>query len=139
MKREFSPVLLALILVAGCVTFRLLNNAFPDFVPNVSPLMAVAYVGAMYLPRRWGWLVGPATLLLTDLAFLKINALTDGTGSMFSWWTAISFVLYAAAGGFGIWLARCARLLWDLGRRQAGRPGNLLRPYGREPHIEELA
>jgi len=106
MKREFSPVLLALILVAGCVTFRLLNNAFPDFVPNVSPLMAVAYVGAMYLPRRWGWLVGPATLLLTDLAFLKINALTDGTGSMFSWWTAISFVLYAAAGGFGIWLAQ---------------------------------
>ena len=106
MKREFPPVFLALFLIAGCVTFRLLNNAFPDFVPNVSPLMAVAYVGAMYLPRRWGWLVGPATLLLTDLAFLKINALTDGSGSMFSWWTAVSFALYAAAGGFGIWLAR---------------------------------
>jgi hypothetical protein len=106
MKREFPPFYTALILIVGCVVLRLLNNAYPDFVPNVSPLMAMAYVGAMYLPRAWGWLVGPLTLLLTDLAFVKVNALTDGTGSMFSWWTALSFVLFAAAGGFGIWIAR---------------------------------
>jgi uncharacterized protein DUF6580 len=106
MKREFSPGYLALILILGCVTLRLLNNKFPDIIPNVSPLMAIAYVGAMYFPRRWGWLVGPAALILTDLAFLQINYRTDGSGSMFSWWTVISLVIYAAAGGLGILISR---------------------------------
>jgi hypothetical protein len=90
MKRELSPFYLALILVLGCVTFRLLSSHFPEFIPNISPLMAIAFVGAMYLPRRWGWLVGPATLVLTDVAFLQVNYRTDGSGSMFSWWTVIS-------------------------------------------------
>jgi hypothetical protein len=106
MKHEFSPFYTASILILGCVTLRLLNNAFPDVIPNVSPLMAIAYVGAMYLPRRWGWLVGPMALVLTDLAFLKVNYRTDGSGSMFSWWTVISLVIYAAVGGFGILIAR---------------------------------
>jgi hypothetical protein len=106
MKREFSPGYLALILILGCVTFRLLSSHFPQFIPNISPLMAIAYVGAMYLPRRWGWLVGPSTLVLTELAFLRLNYLTDGSGSMFSWMTLLSFGLYAAAGGFGIWMTR---------------------------------
>jgi hypothetical protein len=106
MKREFSPVYLALILIVGCVTFRLLSSAYPGFIPNISPLMAVAYVGAMYLPRRWGWLVGPATLVLTELAFLRLNYLTDGSGSMFSWFSLLSLALYAAAGGLGLWIAR---------------------------------
>jgi hypothetical protein len=106
MKREFSSVYLALILVSGCVTFRLLSSHFPEFIPNISPLMAIAYVGAMYLPRRWGWLVGPSTLVLTDLAFLRVNYLTDGSGSMFSWMTVLSLGIYAAAGGLGLWMAR---------------------------------
>jgi hypothetical protein len=75
----------------------------PGFIPNVSPLMAVAFVGAMYLPRTWGWLVGPSTLLLTELAFLEVNYRTDG--SMLSWWTVISLFVYAAAGGLGIWIS----------------------------------
>ncbi len=106
MKREFSSVYLALILVLGCVIFRLLSSEFPEFIPNISPLMAIAYVGAMYLPRRWGWLVGPSTLVLTDVAFLQLNYKTDGSGSMFSWWTVISLGIYAAAGGLGILIAR---------------------------------
>jgi hypothetical protein len=106
MKREISPFYLALILVLGCVTFRLLSSNFPEFIPNISPLMAIAYVGAMYLPRRWGWLVGPSTLVLTDVAFLQVNYRTDGSGSMFSWWTVISLGIYAAAGGLGILIAR---------------------------------
>ena len=106
MKREFSPVYLALILVLGCVTFRLLSSAIPEFIPNISPLMAIAYVGAMYLPRRWGWLVGPSTLILTDIAFLQVNYRTDGSGSMFSWFSLVSLVLYAAAGGLGILIAQ---------------------------------
>lgn len=106
MKREFSPIHLALILILGCVIFRLLSSHFPEFIPNISPLMAIAYVGAMYLPRRWGWLVGPVTLLITDLAFLRINYLTDGSGSMFSWWTVISLAIYAAVGGLGILISQ---------------------------------
>jgi len=104
MKREFSPIYLALILVLGCVTFRLLSSEFPEFIPNISPLMAIAFVGAMYLPCRWGWLVGPATLILTDLAFLQINFRSEG--AMFSWWSVISLGIYAAAGGLGILISR---------------------------------
>lgn len=106
MKRELSPAYLALILILGCLILRFLNNRFPDVIPNISPLMAIAYVGAMYLPRAWGWLIGPVALVLTDLAFLRVNYLTDGSGSMFSWWTVLSVFIYAAAGGLGILIAR---------------------------------
>lgn len=101
MKREFPPIHLALILILGCIIFRLLSSHFPEFIPNISPLMAIAFVGAMYLPRKWGWLVGPVALVISDLAFLQLNYLTDGTGSMFSWWTVLSFAFYAAVGGLG--------------------------------------
>ena len=104
MKREFSPVYLALILVLGCVTFRLLSSHFPEFIPNISPLMAIAFVGAMYLPRRWGWLVGPSTLVLTEVAFMQLNYRAEG--AMFSWWSVVALGLYAAAGGLGILIAR---------------------------------
>jgi hypothetical protein len=115
MKREFSPVYLALILVMGCVVLRLLNNKFPEIIPNVSPLMAIAYVGGMYLPRKWGWLIGPLALVLTDLAFLQVNYQTDGSGSMFSWWTVLSLGIYAAAGGLGIVIARSKSLTKIIG------------------------
>lgn len=105
MKRESSPVFLALVLFLSCVTFRLLSSVVPGFIPNVSPLMAIAFVGAMYLPRTWGWMVGPSTLVLTDLAFLGLNYRTDGSGTMFSWWTLISLLIYVAAGGLGIWIS----------------------------------
>ena len=32
-------------------------------MPNVSPMIAVALVGSMYLPRAWGWLVAPVAML----------------------------------------------------------------------------
>jgi hypothetical protein len=105
MKREFSPVYLALFLVLGCVMFRLLGSYFPELMPNISPLMATAFVGAMYLPRRWGWLIAPAALLLTEVAYLEVNYRTDGTGSIFSWWRVISIGVYAAASGLGILIA----------------------------------
>lgn len=106
MKREFSPFHLALILVLGCIILRMLNSYLPELFPNVSPLMAIAFVGAMYLPARWGWLVGPVALIITDLAFLQINYRTDGSGSMFSTWTLLSVFIYAAAGGLGILISR---------------------------------
>jgi hypothetical protein len=110
MKRELSSVYLALILIVGCVTFRLISSQFPEFIPNVSPLMAIAFVGSMYLPHRWGWLVGPSTLVVTQLAFLDLDYRTGGSGAMLSWWTVTSLLFYGAifalAGGFGILISR---------------------------------
>lgn len=115
MKRDLSPILLAVLLVLGCIIFRLLSSSFPEVIPNISPLMALAYVGAMYLPRRWGWLVGPLAMLITDLAFLRVNYLTDGSGSMLSWWTLASLVLYAAAGGLGLLISQRKSLIKIVG------------------------
>lgn len=110
MKREISPVQTAAVLLFLCVVLRLIGNHFAEAMPNISPLMALAYVGAMYFPRKWGWLVGPVALLLTDAAFLEINQKTDGSGQLFSTWTVIAFVfgavLYSAASCFGLWIAR---------------------------------
>ena len=104
MKREISPSYLALFLILGCVMFRLLSSHFPSFIPNISPLMALSFVGAMYLPARWGWLVGPSTLVVTDLAFVELNHLAGSP--MFSWWSVISLCVYALAGGLGVLIAR---------------------------------
>jgi len=100
MKRELSPIHLALFLILSCVIFRLIGSLFPTCAPNISPMMAIAFVGAMYLPARWGWLVGPATLIFTDPAFIHVNYRTEG--SMFSWGTVVFLVVYALAGGLGI-------------------------------------
>jgi len=109
MKRDFCPWQTALVLLLVAVVLRLIGSHFVEALPDVSPLMALAFVGAMYFPRTWGWLIGPAALLLTDLAFLGINQKTDGSGQFFSIWTVIGFgfaaALYAAASVFGIWIA----------------------------------
>jgi len=104
MKRPFSPLFSAAWLILGSIVFRLLSSLFPEAVPNISPLMAVAFVGAIYLPLRWGWLVGSVSLLVTDLAFLPLNYRTDG--SMFSAWTLVSLAVYALAGVMGLMVAR---------------------------------
>lgn len=110
MKREFSPVPLAAVLIVLCVCFRVISSKFPDFTFNISPLMAVAFVGAMYLPKRWGWLIVPITLIITEIAFLSINYKTDGTGQLVSWWTLVNLgfysALYVAASGFGNFIAQ---------------------------------
>jgi hypothetical protein len=98
------PVYRALLLILACICFRLLSAINPALLPNISPLMAVAFVGAMFLPMRWGWLVGPATLVITDLAFVAVNRRVDGT--IFSSWTFIELAIYALAGGLGLLIAR---------------------------------
>jgi hypothetical protein len=109
MTRDHSALYRALFLILGCICFRLLSSAFPAIIPNISPMIAVAFVGAMYLPRAWGWLVGPATLVVTDLALLSVNYHTEG--SMFSGWTVVSLFFYALVGAFGILIARHKSLL----------------------------
>jgi len=114
-KRELTPLHLAVILILGCTIFRLFSSWFPEVIPNISPLMALALVGAMYLPRPWGWLVGPVAMVITDLAFLGLNRLTDGSGAMFSWWTLISLCIYVLAGGIGLLLSNRKSLVKIIG------------------------
>jgi hypothetical protein len=109
MKREFHPVYVALFLIFGCTLFRLVSSHYPEAMPNISPFMAIAYVGGLCLPRRWGWLIGSIAIFLSDFAFLGINYQT--IGSMFSWWSVISLGIYAGAGLLGILIARRASLL----------------------------
>ncbi len=96
-----------------CVLCRLVSSLFPTIVPNVSPLLAVSLVGAMYLPRQWGWLIGPVAMLVTDLAFLTTNAVTEG--SMFSGWTVVSLALYALIGGLGVLISQRKSLVKIIG------------------------
>jgi hypothetical protein len=114
MKRDFYPWQTALVLLLIAVVLRLVGSHSVEALPDVSPLMALAYVGAMYFPRKWGWLIGPAALLLTDVAFLGINQKTDGSGQLFSAWTVAAFgfaaALYAGASALGIWIARSKSL-----------------------------
>jgi hypothetical protein len=103
MTRDRSSLYRALFLVLGCICYRLLSGLHPEWLPNISPMIAVALVGAIYLPRAWGCAVGPAAFLITDLAFLSTNYRANG--SMFSWWTLAFLAFYALVGGLGALLA----------------------------------
>ena len=98
------PLYRAALLILACACFRLLSSIDPTLLPNVSPLMAVAFVGAMFLPMRWGWLVGPATLVITDLAFMAVDRQIEGR--VFSAFTLMEIAVYALAGGLGLLIAR---------------------------------
>ena len=115
MKRELSSIYLGLVLLLACVIYRVAASHFPGPMSNISPLMAVAFAGAMYLPRAWGWLIVPISLLFTELAFLSVNYLTDGSGSMFSWYTVIALVIYVMASGLGLLIMNHKSLLKIIG------------------------
>jgi hypothetical protein len=104
MKREISPALLVLSLALGCIVLRLLNNALPQVMPNASPMLAVAFAGAMFLPRAWGWLVGPATFLATGLAFTLADHVANGP--IFSSFSVFCALFYAGAGLLGVVIAQ---------------------------------
>jgi hypothetical protein len=104
MKNRLAPGLLALLLVLGCALLRLLGNLRPDLLPGFTPCVALAFVGAAYLPRRWSWLLGAAAILLSELAFLRWNFLSEGR--WLSPMVLISLGFYLLMGGLGILLPR---------------------------------
>jgi hypothetical protein len=103
MKRELTPIQLAGLLVVVGILFSLISSRIPVAIPNISPLMAIAFIGAMYLPRRWGWTIGPVVMLIANLAYLKTNY--QVYGSMLSWALVGSLAVYALAGGLGALIA----------------------------------
>jgi hypothetical protein len=59
-------------------------------------MVALAFLGAVYLPHRWGWLLGVAAMLLSELAFLRWNYLSEG--HTFSSMMLLTLGFYALMG-----------------------------------------
>jgi hypothetical protein len=109
MTRDSSFLYRALFLVLGCIVYRLASGLHPEALPNISPMIAVALVGSMYLPRAWGWLVAPVAMLVSGLAFLTVDQRTEGV--MFSWLSLAALGFYALVGLSAFVLARNKSLL----------------------------
>jgi len=103
MKRELTPFQLAGLLAVIGILFSLISSRIPVAIPNISPLMAIAFVGAMYLPRRWGWTIGPVILVIVNLAYRATNYRVYG--DMLSWNLVGCLAVFAFAGGLGTWIA----------------------------------
>ncbi|QYM79828.1 hypothetical protein K0B96_04195 [Horticoccus luteus] len=93
----------ALLLVLAC-GYRVVAALTPDLA-NFSPLMAIAFCGAVYLGRRKLWLVPFAALLLSDLFLDRYYAAQFGYH-----WDASGMVVrtlaFAAAVAIGFAVAR---------------------------------
>jgi hypothetical protein len=80
---------------------------------NVSPLMAIAFCGAVYFKNRWMWLVPFAALSLSDLYLNHYYATQYGFD-----WPLSGVVARTACFGFalllGAWVARRKSWLWLL-------------------------
>ena len=103
MKNQLSSWQLALLLLLACAILRMVADLNPGFLPGFTPLVALAFVGAIYLPHRWSWLVGVAAILVSEAAFLRLNVLSEGM--MISSFLLLSLGFYAAMGGMGVLLA----------------------------------
>lgn len=96
-----------LLLLVGLV-YRLSGSLWPQTAPDLSPLMAFAFVGAVYLPRGWNYLLVPLILLLTEVALLPLNQASEGHA--FSAWVFIAMGYYVLVTACGTWLS--ARRSW---------------------------
>ena len=91
---------IALSLIVISVVYRLLAVNI-DFLPNVAPLMAIAFCGAIYLPKRWALIVPVGALLISDLA-LNVHY---GV-SLLDWSMLVRIACYLLAACLGFWAAQ---------------------------------
>lgn len=103
-------VAVALILFAAL--FRVLPTL--DFaLANISPVMAIAFCGAVYFRNRWMWAVPFVALCASDLYINHFYAREFGyqlpTAGYFA-----RFACFAAAIGIGAWVAKRKSWLWLL-------------------------
>jgi len=91
----------ALVMTALAVAYRLIA-ATTLHIPNFSPIMALAFCGAVYLRERWLWAVPFAALILSDL-WLNHYYLTRYDYGWEVNGTLLRYGCYAAALGLG-WL-----------------------------------
>ncbi len=102
----------ALVLILLATGYRLLPTMDLS-LSNISPLMAIAFCGAVYFRQRWMWLVPFIALILSDIYINNFYAREFGMH-----WPTAGFiartVCFAAAIGIGAWVAKRKSWLWLL-------------------------
>jgi len=102
----------ALILIVLATLYRLLPTVEMSLA-NFSPVMALAFCGAVYFRNRWMALVPFVALTLSDVYINAFYAREYGHA-----WNLSGFVArtacFAAAVGLGLWVARRKSWLWLL-------------------------
>lgn len=102
----------ALVLILLATAYRLLPTMDLSLA-NFSPLMAIAFCGAVYFRRRWMWLVPFAALFVSDLYINHFYAREFGYS-----WPVSGFIArnacFLAALLLGVWVARRKSWLWLL-------------------------
>lgn len=102
----------ALVLILLATAYRLLPTMDLSLA-NFSPLMAIAFCGAVYFRRRWMWLVPFAALFVSDLYINHFYAREFGYS-----WPVSGFIArnacFLAAILLGAWVARRKSWLWLL-------------------------
>jgi len=96
----------AILLIAAALVLRLLtlSGGLPGWWPNVSPLLALAFVGAVLLPGMWRWAVLPA-LVAVDLF----------SGGLSMEYIGLGFLTYACLAGAILWGCSCQGKVSGLG------------------------
>jgi hypothetical protein len=97
-------MIVALGLIAFAVAYRVLATVDTS-LSNFSPLMAIAFCGAVYFRNRWLWLIPFLALGLSDLYINHYYLREYG----FSWPVSglvARTACFAAALGIGAWVAR---------------------------------
>lgn len=102
----------ALLLILVATLYRLLPTMDMSLA-NFSPLMAIAFCGAVYFRNRWMWLVPFVALILSDIYINNFYAREYGMH-----WPTAGFVVralcFAAAIGLGAWVSKRKSWLWLL-------------------------
>lgn len=97
-------MIVALILIVLATLYRLLPTVDMSLA-NFSPVMAIAFCGAVYFRNRWMWLVPFLAVGLSDLYINHFYATQYG----FTWpvsGTIARTACFAAAIGIGLWVAK---------------------------------
>ena len=121
----------AVVLLLLAALYRLLGT-FDLALSNVSPLMAIAFCGAVYFRNRWMWLVPFAALGLSDVYINHFYAVQYG----FHWslgGLAARTACFAFALLLGAWVKRRKSWLWLRALARARSLGKFSRWYGRRP------
>ena len=108
---DFMP-LLAFVLLLLAAAYRVLPTLDMS-ISNLSPLMAIAFCGAVYFRNRKLWLIPFIALSVSDLYINWFYARTYGFH-----WSMAGFIArtacFAAALGLGAWVAQRKSWLWLL-------------------------
>lgn len=97
---------IGLLLIVAAASYRI-AMPFVDGLPNFAPLMAIAFCGAVYLPRRIAFAVPLAALFVSDLVLNWHYGVSLLSPDMIA-----SYACYGAAGFLGLWVSSHRR--WAL-------------------------